>query len=118
MRYRGRGEHTIKELEDIIAELKEAKVSNSASLTGSAALVSEIPENWYISKADLDAEIPYCIAEDADFASGKEPKKLLVHEQFAYYLRRHFCGSKKMQEALEDRGRWEVRSQIKAALGI
>jgi hypothetical protein len=92
--------------------------NKSASVMGSAALVSEIPENWFITKVDLDAEIPYCITEDANFASGEQPKKLLIHEQLAYYLRRHFCGSKEMQEALVDRGRWEVRSQIKAALGI
>lgn len=40
MRYRGRGEHNIKELEDIIDELNE-RVSNSASVACYVALYTD-----------------------------------------------------------------------------
>lgn len=109
------------EVADLLTSLiteKEPSAKSPAAMTGSAASVSEIPSDFFVSKVDLDAEIPYCEAQPKDFTDLNKPTKFLIPETLAYYMRLHFCGSQKMHDALIEDGKRSVRLKIKAALGI
>ena len=98
---------------------EKAPVAKSpAAMAGSAALVSELSSEWCVLDVDLDDDTPYCTAIRDEFTDKEETIKFLIPEQIAYYMRRHYCGSRKMHNALIDQGKEKVRGKIKAALGI
>jgi|GEM_PF-2015764 len=78
----------------------------------------EIPAGFFISKVDLDDVDPFCIAREKDCLSSDEGLKIFIPKGLAYYMRRHFCGSQSMHDALIEDGRRDVRNKIKTALGI
>ena len=77
--------------------------------------VLEIPDGWFLSGADFDSEIPTIEISSMDHTDSKT---LAVPRSMAYFLSRHFCGSKEMAELLREDGRREVRNVIRGALGI
>jgi hypothetical protein len=90
----------------------------SEEIPGASALLNIIPEDAYIDKVDLDAEQPYCewrMPEDGVMTPGNT---LFIPPQLAHYLAIHFCGSRKMREAMLEQGREEIRKTIKGALNI
>ena len=96
---------------------KEPIKKEVGSVEGSAASVSEIPDDWFVCAADLDAETPFVLAQQRDSTDNKETK-FLVPPQLAYYLRTHYCGSATMHNALIEQGKYKVRTKVKDALGI
>jgi hypothetical protein len=58
----------------------------------------EIPDGWFVQKADFDCDEPYIeIAED----SSDREKRIQVPKSLAYYLSTHSCGSRRMRSTIE-----------------
>lgn len=77
----------------------------------------EIPDGWFVCGVDLDAEVPWCRIAHPEMGSDAE-RILHIHPALAYYLRRHFCGSKEMQKMIEENTRRGIANAIKKALGL
>ena len=78
-----------------------------------------IGEDWYCYNVDCDCEEPYIILCRND---NSEEEKVLVPEQLAYYLRTHFCGSRKMHNAISksaaSSAAEEIRKQVAGTLHL
>jgi len=79
----------------------------------------KIPEGWFVCGCDLDAANPWCVIAPGSHLRSSEPeRKLLIPQELAEYLSKHFCGSRKMEKLIEKNTKHEIRSAIFTALGI
>lgn len=78
-----------------------------------------IPDGWFVSKVDLDAEEPYCLILPKDFsAPSEEEKKILIPKSLAYFLSKHDNGSDKFRKIIRTNVKNELRSKLKELLEI
>ena len=75
-----------------------------------------IKEGWFCSGADFDAEEPFILISNEEHCLQEE--KILIPESVAYYLRTHWCGSKKMHDSIEKHTTQDFQRQFKEILGI
>ncbi len=77
-----------------------------------------IPDDHFVIRVDLDADPPYCEhAHNNDYAADN-PIRTDLPKPLAYFLATHFCGSRKMEKAIEDRTRRSISTAIRNALGL
>jgi hypothetical protein len=77
-----------------------------------------IPDGWFVTKCDLDADEPYFKIASARFPISQAEKTIPIPKELAYYLRRHWCGSQEMHAKIESNTRREIANKIKDALGM
>ena len=75
-----------------------------------------IPDGYFVSEVNLDAEIPYCIARPS--ADRIEKKQITIPKSLAYYLVMHDLGSKYLKKMITDNAKHEIQSGIKELLNI
>lgn len=74
-----------------------------------------IPAGWFAYEANFDSEEPYIIiANDED----SREEKILIPKSLAYYLRTHWCGSKKMHDLIEKNTIQAMQNKLKNLMGI
>ena len=76
----------------------------------------EIPDGYFVSAVDLDAEPPYCeivLERDTEIK-----RKVNIPRSLAYYLVNHDMGSIKKRKIIEDKAKNEIRNKIKEALDL
>lgn len=77
--------------------------------------VLTIPDGYFVSHVDLDAEIPFCtIIKDNCFPEDK--KDVAIPKSLAYYLSTHHNGSDKFRKQLRRDAKNELRGQLKDLL--
>ena len=77
-----------------------------------------IPKNHAITHVDFDAKEPYIKVIPKDEYLPEHMIKILIPKALAHYLTTHSCGSNKMIEHFKQQGAYEVRKQIKEAIGF
>lgn len=74
-----------------------------------------IKEGWGCVGADFDCSEPYITVVNNDCDKKED---ILIPETVAYYLRTHFCGSRKMHEGLKKDAIRGMQNKLKKLLGI
>ena len=77
----------------------------------------EIPDGWFVTSANFDVEEPYIVIASGQYSSDEE-RTIKVPKAMAYYLSTHHCGSNVMREIIEENTRYDIRNQVKMALGL
>lgn len=75
-----------------------------------------VKDGWFCCGADFDCKDPYILVSSENICSEEE--KILIPEEVAYYLRTHFCGSRRMRDRIRRNTVMDIRDKIKDALGI
>lgn len=76
-----------------------------------------IPAGHFVHHADFDADEPYVLSTSSGEAIGRDVRHK-VPKALAYYLRTHFCGSKKYHESVEQNARRELQISLQDLLGL
>jgi hypothetical protein len=72
-------------------------------------------DGWFCDNLNVDCEQPYILIGNNNMT---QEVKILIPEIIAYFLREHWCGSKKMNDTIEGHAIRNVQNKIKEALGI
>ena len=78
--------------------------------------IADLPIDWVVYEVNLDDEKPYLMAFK-DLV-GMDLEMFLIPKNLAYYLTTHFCGSKKMHEAIVTQTRVEIGHSFQKILGM
>ena len=80
--------------------------------------MAEIPPDHFVVGCNLDADEPWFEIVSNSASARIPPKRMPIPKELAFYLRTHWCGSKKMHEKIVENTRRGIANNIKAALGL